>query len=73
MKWRIRKRGARYRALHQWHVWFAWYPVTVPTKGKNSGQTRVWLESVCRKGFYCKHLDPIDNHWVWEYKEVEIR
>lgn len=73
MKWRVRKEGARERALHQWHLWFAWYPVTVPTKGKTSGQTRVWLKPVCRKGFYCKHLEPRDDHWVWEYKEVEIR
>ena len=34
MKWRVRKEGTRERALHQWHLWFAWYPVDVPTKGK---------------------------------------
>lgn len=78
MKWKVRKEGTRERALHQWHLWFAWYPVTVPTKGKNSGQTRVWLETVCRKGYWHNsrkgywHNSPY-NHWSWEFKEVEIK
>jgi hypothetical protein len=71
MKWRVRKEGARERALHQWHLWFAWYPVDVPTKGKTSGQTRVWLETVCRTGFYFNSREY--NSWSWEYKEVEIK
>ena len=67
MKWRVRKPGARVRALHRWHVWFAWYPVRVPTKGKNSGQTMIWLSPVCRKGhLFCSWGD---SCWDWEYKE----
>ena len=49
MQWRVRKPGARARALNQWHSWFAWYPVRVPTSGKGSGQRMIWLESVRRK------------------------
>lgn len=51
MKWRVRKPYARIRAKHRWHKWFAWYPVRVPTKGKMSGMTMVWLETIERKGF----------------------
>ncbi len=65
MKWKVRKLGTKDRALHQWHLWFAWYPVDVPTKGKNSGQTRVWLEPVCRKGYW---FNSPYNRWSWEYE-----
>lgn len=66
MRWKCRKPEARERAWKMWHDWFAWYPVRVPTKGRTSGQTFVWLETVRRKcrreGWGCD--------WISEYKEV---
>lgn len=71
MKWRVRKPGTKIRALHRWHVWFAWYPVRVPTKGKGSGQKMIWLEPVCRRGeFICGWKE---SAWRWAYKEVVIK
>lgn len=52
MKWRVRKPGARKRAKRLWHRWFAWRPVRVPTNGKRSGMTMVWLQFVMRKERY---------------------
>lgn len=49
MKIRVRKPGARYRAKKRWHDWFAWRPVRVPSKGKMSGQTLVWFETIQRR------------------------
>lgn len=44
-----------------WHVWFAWYPVTVNHK-------KVWLENVLRKGILrCRFYDACR----WEYKYAE--
>jgi len=69
MKLRVRKPRARFRALHIWHNWFAWHPVRVPTKGKMSGMTLVWLEKMRRTGTYetCWY----ESWWVWEYKQIE--
>lgn len=66
MKWRVRKPGARHRALHMWHKWFAWYPVRVPTRGKCSGMTMVWLEVVGRKGRFYSY--PLCQYWDWKYR-----
>ena len=63
MKWRVRKLGAKRRALQMWHNWFAWHPVRVP----NEGNTMVWLETVRRKGFVYGYT----GHWVWKYKNNE--
>ncbi len=68
MKWRVRKPMSRHRALHWWHVWFAWYPVRVPTRGEGSGQTMVWLGYVRRKGRARYGWD--SQAWEWEYKEL---
>jgi len=62
MRWRVRKPEARFRAKKVWHIWFAWTPVRVPTEGRLSGMTMVWLEQVLRKGKYS------DCGWEWEYK-----
>ena len=67
MKWRVRKPYTRYKALHKWHKWFAWHPVRVPTSGRMSGQTMVWLSNIKRKGTAVGWIDY--THWVWEYKE----
>ena len=66
MYWRVRKPGAKHRAKHRWHFWYAWYPVRVPTHGKMSGRTMVWLQKILRKGTYSCY--PGDEYWVWEYR-----
>lgn len=71
MRWRVRKIGARYRALHRWHRWYAWYPVRVPTAGRMSGMTRVWLSTVWRKGELVECWD--DSWWSWEYKWEKLK
>jgi len=63
MKWKVRRPGTKDRALHLWHVWFAWYPVRVTTKSKGSGQKMIWLENVQRRGWFC-------SKWFWYYKEI---
>ena len=67
MKWRVRRPGAKFRALQMWHNWFAWHPVRVP----NEGCTMVWLETVKRKGkFYTVgRRERIVSWWDWEYKQ----
>lgn len=66
MKWRVRKPGAKHRALKKWHTWFAWHPVRVPTEGRMSGMTMVWLQNIRRKGTY--YYGYGDSCWEWEYK-----
>jgi len=64
MRWETRKPGARRRAKHQWHNWFAWHPVRIPKTGK----TVIWLEVVKRKGEVVPSW--ADGCWRFEYKEV---
>jgi len=76
MKWKVRKPGARDRAKHFWHKWFAWKPVRVPTHGKKSNMTMVWLSLVKRKGHYISGLNDYlhnygEGHWVWEYDFIK--
>ena len=66
MKWRVRKPRAHHRALKQWHEFFPLIPVRVPTKGRMSGMTLVWFETIMRKGTYeCGYSG---CYWSWEYK-----
>lgn len=65
MKFRVRKPAASWEALKRWHIWFAWYPVRVPTRGRLSGQTLVWLEKVKRKGTYT----PWGMSWEYLWKK----
>lgn len=65
MIWRVRKPQAKFRAKHQWHNWFAWYPVRVPTKGKLSGQRKVWLTTIHRRGTYEDWIGV--KYWTWRY------
>ena len=67
MRCKCRKPEVRKRAWQRWHNWFAWYPVRVPTKGRNSGQQFVWLETVRRK---CKPMGWGSDNWISEYKEL---
>ena len=70
MKWRVGKPGAKRRLKKQWHRWYAWYPVRVPTYGRMSGQHRVCLVQIWRRGTpyrtgqYGEH-----ECWSWEYHE----
>ena len=69
MKWRVRKPNARNRALHMWHKWFAWHPVRVPTRGKMSGMTMIWLQTVERKG---EQYNCFSGYgWHWSYRPIE--
>jgi hypothetical protein len=68
MKWKVRKPEARDRALLWWHVWYAWYPVRVATRGEG-GQKMIWLEPVCRRGQYGCVWGEDWNSFDWEYKE----
>ncbi len=67
MEWKVRKPNTKSRAKHRWHIWYAWYPVRVPTKGHMSGQTKIWLERIQRKGTYYSY--PCSG-WIWEYKRI---
>jgi hypothetical protein len=67
MKWRVRKPNARVRALKMWHKWFAWYPVRVPTEGRMSGMTMVWLKTIKRKGYF-NSIIYYRSWWEWKYK-----
>ena len=65
MIWRVRKPYTRHRAKKQWHWWFAWHPVRVPTKGRMSKMHKVWLCKVRRKGVY--RNDWGESYWEWYY------
>ncbi len=65
MIWRVRKPGAKKRAEKQWHWWFAWYPVRIPTKGRMSNQHRVWCCKIKRKGRYEYGYECA--YWNWFY------
>jgi len=66
MKWRVRKPYCRERALHMWHKWFAWFPVRVPSEGRMSEMTMVWLQTIERRGKLFS--SPMHNLWLWQYK-----
>ena len=70
MQRRVRKPGARYRALHLWHKWFAWHPVRVPTRGRMSGMTMVWLQTVERKGVHYHAVGYCESGWEWSYRPI---
>ena len=68
MVWRCRKPKARYRRLRQWHRWFAWFPVRVPTKGRMSGMHMVWWTHVLRKGSDTSWSG--EPEWEWSYASI---
>ena len=67
MKFKVRKPKSRLRGKHLWHNWFAWHPVRVPTYGRMSGQTLVWLQFVRRKGKYRWGGCVINSSWTWVF------
>lgn len=84
MKFRVRKPGSKWRLKrykkrkawrdltarnNAWHSWFAWFPVRVPTKGRISGMTLVWLERIERQGKWGTTEESLwDWQWLWTYK-----
>lgn len=72
MKFRVRKPGARYRYKRMWHRWFAWRPVRVPTKGRMSGQSIVWLEWVEQKGTYVFCECGCDWNYKYRYPTTRL-
>lgn len=65
MRFRVRRLGAKERALRMWHPWFAWRPVRVPERGN----TIVWLETVevrCWQWF-----DYGGSGWTWQYRDLK--
>lgn len=84
MKFRVRKPGSKIRLKRYkkrkawrdlternstWHSWFAWFPVRVPTKGRMSGMTLVWLERVERRGKWGTTEESLwDWQWLWTYR-----
>lgn len=55
MRWQAKPESDQ----RMWHLWFAWYPVTV-------GQHRVWLETVKRRGKF-SYGGPDGPDVDWEY------
>ena len=54
------------QAKECWHLWFAWYPVTLQKK-PDGAEVKVWLKTVLRKGTYnCSYADCC---WDYKYKE----
>ena len=53
--------NARFARLTDWHSWFAWHPVTMP-----SGVC-VWLEKIERKGHFSSGYG--GDLWTYEYRE----
>lgn len=51
----------------KWHIWFAWFPVTIGLTTGNR-KIKVWLEYVQRKG---EHVtSQAEDWWSWEYREI---
>jgi len=50
------------KRIEDWHVWFAWKPITL-----NGGRI-CWLQRVMRKGEWCCSYD--GGSWEYDYKEV---
>lgn len=71
MRFRCRKPHVRWRALKRWHNWFCWHPVRVPTSGKMSGMTIVWLETVMRQGHEVAGGLMEGNLMAWRYKFIK--
>ncbi len=56
MRFRIGPKPATKK--HEWHDWFAWYPVRI-------GSERIWLERVRRKGKFFE--DSCGGAWQFAY------
>jgi hypothetical protein len=51
----------------QWHIWFAWHPVTID-KTNDGDFKKIWLENVLRCGKLC--YCTAGSIWSWKYKEI---
>jgi hypothetical protein len=70
MKWlTIRTWKVKCEFLSNWHLWFAWYPVTVK-KYPDGARDKVWLKTVMRKGVLTPGGSTEPAFWVFTYKET---
>lgn len=49
--------------MTQWHMWYAWHPVFVPTVGKYGVGTWVWFSKLYRRRQYSGD----ERLFYWEY------
>ncbi len=60
MKFRRSSQKERDVKKKDWHLWFAWYPISV---GEHDYR---WFEMVERKGVFLAGLEI--NNWSWQYR-----
>ena len=66
MKWiTIRTWKHKKQAKECWHIWWAWYPITVH-EFPDGAKCKVWLRNVYRKGKYDVSWDGT-GFWEYEY------
>lgn len=74
MKWvSTETKESKFIRLSDWHVWFAWFPVTVKTTVKKDGKTyrvKVWLDKVERRGIRRTDYEG-GGFWIWEYNKLD--
>jgi len=64
MEFKVRRPGAKHRALQMWHKWFAWFPIRI---GKKKNRL-IWLEYVMRRGEYWTSWG--EDGYTWEYRRI---
>lgn len=69
MKWLTYKTwDVKVRELETWHIWFAWFPVTLEVL-RDGVRRKVWLEKVLRCGTNDHSFG--DSWWYWTYKGLK--
>ena len=53
-----------------WHLWFAWYPITINTY-PDGAKMKIWFKTVLRKGTLHSCWDGC--YWTYEYKSLPIK
>ena len=51
----------------KWHIWFAWYPVTV-SYTPDGDSKKVWLEYVLRCGELIQYSE--GSYYIYKYREL---
>lgn len=62
---RIRTKKKPPQDKTQWHVWFAWHPVTITNR---DGTFKAWLEFVERRGEFVE--DSLGGDWSYQYRDA---
>jgi len=52
----------------EWHVWFAWHPVTISVNRESGKKTLVIFQKVLRRGWYRYGI--YHSYYEWSYKEL---